>query len=576
MTVRKAPAPSTTRPPALPVSTSSTSSTSSTIAATATMAKTASAQIAKPRGAVDDGALRTLAATLIDARIDKTPIAARAPMGGVGVFAAFLAAKANANVVPANQGAAAGEAGLFSGPLDVVRYASSSFSLSARAALPAGPKEAPPQRSVMDDVRRFFGLAPKPQAEPAHPAIVRRPADPAAADLYASVGERLVAKARWSGATPAELSLFVAATQQQLQAQGTAHIEKAGVFTIEPQKVGSPLNVLAWTLREKLGVALVYDARARMDGALATYDSVNKRLDLDVQTIAHGEPSAAAVHELHHAYLGAATERGADPFVGVTVMSLDEQTLSSSDLYTKYMTMQELSTFTKHQRSLLTDVVGDDRVVAPEAKDALLKMARAIRAVALNASEMSKELVPALRKVADAPGDVPFETLRGNVFMTLADDGLHHLVRLETSTPAQRAAHDALAGPGADDAKRAVAGDAAAKLALAGDVADTMQLVQRVLFVELSKLQPGAQLSPGDHAALKDLLTWPGYAVRVAMDEASDLPSKTTELARQRALANERLAAYAQGASLQLEDGRPVVDAPAMVAWVDERLRFLY
>ena len=495
------------------------------------------------------------------------PLSARPHKGGASLFATLIAHKSQrasleSDTTPHADGTTAP---LTPGTIAAVAYASEAFrgagprgALHTRTERGAKPGTGTPQSRVSDrtflqSLQRFLGLEK-------HPTITRPVVDATQVATFRRATTRLVDRTKWLGATAEERALFIQATAEHLAHVDVKATRVGGRFVIEPHKSGSPLNVLAWTVKEKLGGSLVFDVDARMQGGLGAWHDDTRQLDLDIASVAFGRASAVAVHELHHASLDAGIEGGADPLLGFCLYSIDGRAMSSADLYTGQMSGQELSTFAKHQRMLWADEVGSSGAITEQNRHALLMFTRAIREVARNGAETSEKLLPELHAFTRGEASsVTFDVhSRGDVVAIFQDEhkGLHHLAQLQSSSPAQRARFEALKQnvPHGEAVRKEVAADLIDKLALSQTIADAMMDVERALFLELEKLTPGTTLSEQEQRAVKDLLAWPGYLVRVATDATKTLDERTAELARQKALAQARIAAA--GTDLAALDAR--------------------
>ncbi|MCO5170783.1 MAG: hypothetical protein M9894_31025 [Planctomycetes bacterium] len=347
-----------------------------------------------------------------------------------------------------------------------------------------------------------------------------------------------------------------------LSRHGVAFVQQGSEFTIKPAPRGGQLNVLAWRAKKTLGITLSYDLRERLKpgAAVGAYSSDARALKLDTRTILTCRPSGTALHELHHAWLYKRIDKGRDSFLNLKMWNMSrEQGLSSAVMYTGAMSNQELSTFAKQPRQVLSVHLRGGAVYTPTLDKDLRIYLWKLSQVALQGKEVAERLMPELKAFLEKgeAGALSFDSKDGDleVRFRAAARGLHHRISVHTVAGEHRKA-----GAGKPSGQRVLAQDLLAKLTLTRDVCDLLLLQAHAVTRALDALRPGQALTADEVLILKNLTAWPGYTLRVATATDKAPAQKLAELERQRGLATSRLGIEV-GASLPpLELGQSVDD----------------
>ncbi len=329
-----------------------------------------------------------------------------------------------------------------------------------------------------------------------------------------------------------------------LTRHGVAHVQSGNEFTIKPESRGSQLNVMAWAARKRLGITISYDLRERLKpgAAVGAFNSDSRHLKLDTRSVLGARPSGTALHELHHAWLYKRIDRGNDSFLNLKMWNTSrDEGLSSSAMYSNAMSNQELSTFAKQPRQVVGSHLREGNVYSAALDRDLRVYLWKLAEVARQGVEVADKLLAELDAflATGSSSSVSFDRSRDGeleVKFRGVDRGLHHRITLHTI-----AAEHRKAGVKGEASQRALAEDLRAKLLLTREVSELLLLQAHAITRTLDALVPGQPLTDEEARVLKDLASWPGYAMRVAASADRDLADKQAELARQRALAESRL-----------------------------------
>lgn len=397
--------------------------------------------------------------------------------------------------------------------------------------------------------KSFLGLG-GPDVKILHPELT--PDQQAASGGFAEDFLAVEARMRQHGVLdPADFRRLRDGLGPHLSRHGVAFVQQGSEFTIKPAAQGGQLNVLAWRAKKTLGITMSYDLRERLKpgAAVGAFSSDAKALKLDTRTILTCQPSGTALHELHHAWLYKRIDKGRDSFLNLKMWNMSrDQGLSSAAMYTGAMSNQELSTFAKQPRQVLSVHLREGAVYTAALDKDLRIYLWKLSQVALQGKEVAERLMPELRAFIEKGevGALSFDSKDGDLevkFRAMAR-GLHHRISLHTVADEHRKA-----GAGKLSSQRVLAQDLLAKLTLTRDVCDLLLLQAHAVTRSLDALRPGQALTPDEVLILKDLTSWPGYTLRVAGATDKDLAQKLAELQRQRGLATSRLGVEA-GASL--------------------------
>lgn len=344
----------------------------------------------------------------------------------------------------------------------------------------------------------------------------------------------------WEGhRDPGVFRQLVAGLAAHLQRRAVAFRQEGTTFVIKPEREGSQLNILAWTARKKIHSKfdMVYDARKMLvDGqAVGSFNSDDHRLYLDTRSIAWARPSGTALHELHHAYLYKRIDAGQDSIVNLQMRSTlrdasDPRSMvpmSSSGMYTGYMSTQELSTFTKQPRQVLGLHLRSGPTWTAALQTDLDNYLNKLEHVAIQSKEVPDKLIPELERFLGGSNPAVKVKDGEDIYFTAHDQGLHHRITVQTTATKTKTDQD-------------LARDLLAKLQLLRTVAAAVLAQLPVIRRELARLPEGASLSPIEVQRLKDLTGWPGYVMRVATGDLT-LAEKMAELERQKAIADQAL-----------------------------------
>lgn len=325
---------------------------------------------------------------------------------------------------------------------------------------------------------------------------------------------------------------------------GVAHKQQGAEFDIVPASRGSQLNVLAWSARKKLGITISYDLRDRLKpgAAVGAFSSDARHLKLDTRSVLAGRPSGTALHELHHAFLYRRIERGSDSFVNLKMWSMSrDEDLSSARMYTRFMSNQELATFSKQPRQVVGLHLREGAVYTQALDRDLRTYVWKLSQVALQGKEVAEKVIPELETFVATgqssavqfgvakDGDLEVKLLSGK-------KGLHHRIALHTLSAEHRKA-----GVSNPARQKLLAQDLLLKMQLTLKVSELLLLQSHVVTRELEHLTIGQPLLPEEVRALQNLTAWFGYSVRVGTSANTSLEEKLAELTRQRGLAESRL-----------------------------------
>jgi hypothetical protein len=116
------------------------------------------------------------------------------------------------------------------------------------------------------------------------------------------------------------------------------------VLYITPKKNGSELNRLAFILREKLNLNLIYNPSYLDRGIEAYFQPKTMEIGLPHITMLSGHPSVAVYHEIRHASLLSKVKKGRPTIFEGHVIStgLNEEV---DHLYEDFLSFQEISTY---------------------------------------------------------------------------------------------------------------------------------------------------------------------------------------------------------------------------------------
>lgn len=405
----------------------------------------------------------------------------------------------------------------------------------------------PPRGGVVDRLKSLLGLGGG-RLEVVRPAL--SPEQVAESREFVAALLAVEERVHRSGYPPTgeELARLRDGLGRHLTRHGVAHVQRGTEFEIKPERRGSQLNVMAWSAKKKLGITISYDLRERLrpGAAVGAFNSDSRHLKLDTRSVLWARPSGTALHELHHAWLYKRIDRGHDSFLNLRMLNMSrEEGLSSSVMYSGAMSNQELSTFAKQPRQVVGLHLREGHVYTPELDRDLRVYLWKLSEVARQGVEVADKLLAELDAflAAGASSSISFHESSGELEVRFRglDRGLHHRIVLHT-------VGNRKAGASGAARQRALAEDLRTKLLLTRDVSEVLLLQAHAITRALDGLVPGQPLTDEEARILKDLTSWPGYAIRVAAAAERDLADKQAELARQRALAESRLGVQAGSA----------------------------
>ncbi|MBI4346871.1 MAG: hypothetical protein HY553_08445 [Elusimicrobia bacterium] len=159
----------------------------------------------------------------------------------------------------------------------------------------------------------------------------------------------------------ARLAAPVVAAAAELAGSGGIAVEPVGVLwrgeeqpglRVTPLPQGSRLNVLAHRLLTKLGAALDY-VPGRTGGATGAFNGVESRLL--APGFLHEESYPGLLHEIRHAFFSLRLKRGDMRLFHLSAVSRAGAPLApGADSYAQYVSFEELSTFPKTLRHMLS------------------------------------------------------------------------------------------------------------------------------------------------------------------------------------------------------------------------------
>jgi hypothetical protein len=119
---------------------------------------------------------------------------------------------------------------------------------------------------------------------------------------------------------------------------------KKEILMILPKKNGSEINRLAFVMKEKLKLTLIYDPFLLDSGMEAFFTPKNLEIGLPHLAILSGQPTIAVYHEIRHASMLSKFKKGQPTlFEGhVIAAGLDENV---DHLYDEFLSFQEVSTY---------------------------------------------------------------------------------------------------------------------------------------------------------------------------------------------------------------------------------------
>jgi hypothetical protein len=115
-------------------------------------------------------------------------------------------------------------------------------------------------------------------------------------------------------------------------------------IVIKPKLNSSELNKIAYHLKQKLGVSLVYNPHELPEGTTAYYIHNKNEIGLPHVVVLTGKSSLDLFHEIRHASLTSNAKKGKPSLYEGEVLAPYEK-LDSEHLYDQYLSFQEISTF---------------------------------------------------------------------------------------------------------------------------------------------------------------------------------------------------------------------------------------
>ncbi len=122
-------------------------------------------------------------------------------------------------------------------------------------------------------------------------------------------------------------------------------------FEVVPQRGGSKLNDIAFRMKKVLGASMDY-VPGRTGGASAMFNSEERRLYLPSPGDVDAYP--ALLHEARHAFYSSLIRGGKTRLFHVSILAVGRHVVAPNALsYTKYISLEELTTFPKTLRHLV-------------------------------------------------------------------------------------------------------------------------------------------------------------------------------------------------------------------------------
>jgi hypothetical protein len=113
---------------------------------------------------------------------------------------------------------------------------------------------------------------------------------------------------------------------------------------INPKQNGSELNKIAFKLKEKFGISLIYNPHELPEGTSAYYLHHKNEIGLPHVVVLTGKANLDLFHEIRHASLTSKAKKGKPSLYEGEVFEPNAK-LDSEHLYDQYLSFQEISTF---------------------------------------------------------------------------------------------------------------------------------------------------------------------------------------------------------------------------------------
>lgn len=380
-------------------------------------------------------------------------------------------------------------------------------------------------------------------------AIQREPmsaeAKEAAQEILASV-RHVQYEVQTSRAYGQTLMAFMRAIRAQLKRLGVGYKDTGGFgVTIDPAPGKAALNQHAARLKTQLGVTLVFDAAERFkkdDFSLAYYRPGQRLIQSDVDSIVQGDASDTLVHEIHHAFMDRDRNRGHHTFLNLSLKAEGkESSLPGSEkyFYSDYLSVEELATWSRQLRHIAEPHLkverGDGSLVwTATARDSILRQLGGLTTILGTLRHNTDALVGKLEAIASGQDTTTPVEHKGDA-MTVTLDG--YSLTLKGRKRGLAGFLKGLATPAAE--RRLVAEELAMRVREAGQATQIVQLVVEGIDRELKSLTDGQVIPPAGVVALRQMMHWPFYVVRVAVGRNLEHTERQGELAKLLELARD-------------------------------------